>query len=61
MIGNVMEFTADCRQGNCGTRVTRGANWSPPNTNFLVAHWGFAMPTDSRDDRIGFRVARPLE
>ena len=74
-IGNVWEWTQDCWNGtysgapvdgsawltgDCSKRVVRGGSWESKADELRPAFRNAATDTD-RDDRIGFRIARPLE
>ena len=73
--GNVWEWVQDCwhdgyqdapddgspwESGDCGRRVVRGGSWyhNPNYVRSATRSWDM---TDSRDNRIGFRVALTLE
>jgi formylglycine-generating enzyme required for sulfatase activity len=73
MVGNVWEWTADCVHknyqgapadgsawtagGDCGNRVVRGGAWYT-TPDFLRSAERLQMNATSRDDTLGFRVAR---
>ena len=75
MVGNVWEWTQDCRHdtyagapedglpwvvdGNCYARVLRGGSWNDPPER-LQSAWRGTDTLDSRNDNAGFRVARAL-
>ena len=74
MIGNVWEWTQDCRNenykgaptdcsawesGNCGVRVVRGGSWYDAADNARVAIRGRLEPANRSIDP-GFRLARTL-
>jgi formylglycine-generating enzyme required for sulfatase activity len=74
MIGNVGEWVADCATdsyaslgtdgtstgGDCARRVVRGGSWGSLPKDVRVAN-RMRYPRTSRDDSLGFRVARTLE
>ena len=60
MASNLAEWTSDCWEGDCRSRVLRGGSWvadpqyqSPAGRNAILAH--------RRSAFFGFRVARALE
>jgi formylglycine-generating enzyme required for sulfatase activity len=72
--GNIKEWTADCwandyrstpkdgsaeTRGKCSRRVVRGGSWihRPPTLRSASREW---LPTDTRSDELGMRVAREL-
>ena len=75
MHGNVWEWVQDCgnpnyqgaptdgsawESGNCGRRVERGGAWSSPPRRIHAASRAMDPP-GSRDNLVGFRVARTLD
>ena len=60
MVGNVWEWTADCWEGDCGSRVIRGNSW---NTLEWAEFVGMRSRSDVGDRRVsvGFRVAKTLD
>jgi formylglycine-generating enzyme required for sulfatase activity len=75
MLGNVAEWVEDCYDENaystassdaraqtvagCGTRVVRGGSWKN-NPNLVRSASRNAAQPDTREEQIGFRVARVL-
>ncbi|KAB2848979.1 MAG: formylglycine-generating enzyme family protein, partial [Hyphomicrobiaceae bacterium] len=74
-VGNVWEWLQDCwnasyegapndgsawTTGDCTKRVVRGGSWESKVDELRPAFRNAATDSD-RDDRIGFRVARPLD
>ena len=60
MVGNLIEWTEDCWEGDCGRRVLRGGFWNN-NAEFQrpgARNWDV---TGSRLFILGFRVARTLD
>ena len=59
MVGNLWEWTEDCREGDCFWRVLRGASWDDPAERWRPSArvW---LNSDDRDSRFGFRVATTL-
>ena len=55
--GNVDEWTSSCYR-DCGIRRRHGGSWDADTTTRLQS---LISPTDARDSRGGFRVARTLE
>ena len=75
MSGNVMQYVADCWHANyrgapadgsvwteqgCGTRTIRGGSWSSP-PEFIRSADRIWVPSRSRLNIVGFRVARDVE
>ena len=62
MVGNVWEWTADCRDGDCGRRVWRGGAFysfaEDEDFRLGARSWGSA---DNRLPYLGFRVSRTLD
>ena len=57
MVGNLVEWTGNCWQGDCDRRVVRGGSWitvERPDERY-------GQPAGLRGDGLGFRVARALE
>ena len=60
MVGNVIEWTEDCSEGDCGRRVLRGGDWMMyPEVSSFARRRG--NPVDLRNILNGFRVARTLD
>ena len=74
MLGNALQWTADCwnenysgaptngsawTSGTCGERVVRGGSWLSAPGNLRAAHRGWRV-TDNRFGHVGFRLARTL-
>ncbi len=59
MLGNVWEWTSECREGDCGRRYALGPGWPYPSE--LPNLYNGIRPPDSRDNATGFRVARTLQ
>ncbi len=57
MSGNVWEWTADWYDSSHKYRVLRGGSWAVSAFN-LHAAFRNGLPSDFRDDRIGFRCSR---
>ena len=57
MLGNVVEWTADCWEDNCGLRVVRGDAWYDHDGENAI-EW---FTGRSRLEFLGFRVARTLD
>ena len=60
MVGNLWEWTTDCREGNCDSRVLRGGSWNS-DADFLRAGARSRAPTGGRFADLGFRVSRTLD
>lgn len=60
MVGNVWEWTSDCREESCGRRVLRGGAWDTDARN-LRPGVRYAFSGDTRYPFIGFRVSRTLD
>ena len=73
--GNIWEWTQDCWNasysaapsngsawltGDCAKRVIRGGSWESKADELRAAFRNAATDSD-RDDRIGFRIARPFD
>jgi formylglycine-generating enzyme required for sulfatase activity len=59
MVGNLYEWTDDCWEGNCGSRVLRGASWGlNAEAQRPGTYWN--NRAGSRYTYLGFRVARVL-
>ena len=64
LLGNVLEWTSSCVDGDCGRRQLHGGHWANPASLFLPntrAYTGRGRRTAFRQDLAGFRVARTLE
>ena len=64
LLGNVVEWTSRCVDGDCGRRQLRGGHWANPSSLFLPntrAYTGRGRRTAFRQDLAGLRVARTLE
>lgn len=55
MFGNLMEWTSDCWEGDCGLRVVRGGSWDHP-AEYLRLGARADLPPGSRYPYLGFRV-----
>ncbi len=60
MVGNVWEWTSDCRRGDCGHRVLRGGSWSL-DADILRPRLSASFPAATRSISDGFRVSRTLD
>ena len=75
MQGNVFQWVEDCYQGtlsgattdgsallrpSCKRRVVRGGSWYDSPDYLRSANRSRGDPSDSRDDELGFRIARTL-
>ena len=60
MVGNVLEWTEDCFEGDCDRRVLRGGSWGYAADNLHIGARVWHTP-DGRDGYIGFRIARTLD
>ena len=60
MVGNVWEWTKDCREGDCGRRVLRGGSWLNDAENLRPGARGW-FRASARYVYIGFRVSRTLD
>ena len=60
MVGNLDEWTSDCREGNCGRRVVRGGSWYR-YAGDLRPGARRRPPAAIRGIFIGFRVSRTLD
>ena len=60
LLGNVVEWTSRCVDGDCGRRWLHGGSWLGQPA-FLVPNARAHRRTDFRQDAAGFRVARTLE
>ena len=64
LLGNVLEWTSSCVDGDCGRRQLHGGHWANPSSLFLPntrAYTGRGRRTAFRQNLAGFRVARTLE
>ena len=62
LLGNVLEWTSRCVEGDCGRRRLHGGHWdSLPSSLVPSTGSGRGRRTDFRQDLAGFRVARTLE
>ena len=64
LLGNVVEWTSRCVDGDCGRRQLHGGHWATPSGLFLPnmrAYTGRGRRTAFRQHLAGFRVARTLE
>ena len=59
MVGNLWEWTEDCREGDCGLRVLRGGSWLGLAVGLRPGERAWFRAGD-RNNNIGFRVARTL-
>lgn len=59
MSGNVWEWTDDCGEANCTSRVVRGGSWNYA-AQLVRATTRLAFVPTIRSYSYGFRVARPL-
>ena len=59
MVGNLSEWTEDCWEGHCGSRVLRGVSWFNPAASQLPGA-RFRDFAGYRGTGFGFRVARTL-
>jgi len=59
MSGNVMEWTSECWEGNCGQRVFRGGSWMN-NSRDVGATYRIRYVTSIRNSSGGFRLAVTL-
>ncbi len=59
MSGNVMEWTNDCREGNCAQRVFRGGSWLNEPRGVRVSY-RIMFNTTIRNGSGGFRLARTI-
>ena len=57
MLGNLYEWTADCREGDC---VQRGGAWHG-DAEFLRPNPSYWTPANGRSAYLGFRVSRRLD
>ena len=60
MVGNVWEWTSDCREGDCGRRVWRGGSWDDRAEYLRPGARGVPLPA-LRGVYFGFRVSRTLD
>ena len=60
MVGNLLEWTSDCWEGNCGRRVVRGGSWDR-DADYLRPGARFGYAAGSRGNDQGFRVSRTLD
>ena len=60
MVGNVWEWTQDCREGDCGRRVLRGGSWNS-YAEYLRPGARVRISTAGRRIDGGFRVSRTLD
>ena len=60
MVGNVLEWTSDCWEGDCGRRVLRGGSWLNDAVD-LRPGVRLGSTTANRIAVSGFRVARTLD
>ena len=61
MVGNLWEWTEDCWEGNCGTRVTRGASWAHFGVGFHHPGGRWRHRAGFGYDIVGFRVSRTVD
>lgn len=55
MVGNIMEYTQDCYEGDCTKRILRGGTWHwPPSAKFGAA------PADWIGSLEGFRIVEEI-
>ena len=60
LLGNLVEWTSSCVDGDCGRRWLHGGSWLGQPA-FLVPNARAHRRTDFRQDAAGFRVTRTLE
>ena len=60
MNGNVIEWAEACWKGNCGRRVVRDGSWYD-NPRLLRSADCHRNDTGNRNNKNGFRMARPLD
>ena len=60
MVGNLWEWTSDCWEGNCGSRVVRGGSWGS-SAELLRPGARGRYTTAIRFVAQGFRVSRTLD
>ena len=60
MVGNLVEWTEDCWEGDCGRRALRGGSWRSYAVN-LRPGARFGYRAGYRSDSVGFRVSRTLD
>ena len=60
MVGNLLEWTEDCWEGDCGRRVLRGGSWFD-DAEDLRPGARFGYRAGFRFDLYGFRVSRTLD
>ena len=61
MVGNLLEWTSDCWEGDCGRRVVRGGSWfyaAAASLRLGARDW---FPAGNRYNDRGFRVSRTLD
>ena len=61
MVGNLWEWTEDCREGDCSSRVLRGGSWIDLGAETKRPGARIRVGTRIRVDYFGFRVARTLD
>ena len=59
MVGNQWEWTEDCWEGDCVSRVMRGGSWLSDGEH-LRPGGRVGITAGSRSVDLGFRVARTL-
>jgi len=60
MSGNVWQWIESCYDKSCGWRALRGGSWNYGSDFMRAAYPSFRRDPDSRNDDIGFRLARTL-
>ena len=61
LLGNVLEWTSRCVDGDCGRRWLHGGHWATSQPSRLVPNLRGHHRTAFRQHLAGFRVARRLE
>ena len=62
MVGNVTEWTSDCREGDCGRRVLLGGSWASLEVVLGSGDHPDRLPgIFDREPWVGFRVSRTLD